>query len=318
MSSRPTRRVVLAAATLAGGIALSGCGLSGDPINGSGGNGNCPTDPPKSGPIKIGSANFPESTLVADIYAGALKAKGLKVSTTDPIGAREAYLKALTDGSVQIVPEYTNSLLTYLADKNKQKAPAVKGPDEIYAALQTTVSCNEMVLNKSAAEDSNAMVVSKETAKKWNLKTISDLAKHADEVSIAAPPEFRGREQGLVGLKSEYGLNPKSFRPLGNTSSIASALKNGQVQAANIFSTDPSIAQNGFVVLKDDKQLFGSDNVVPLVSRGSATPKVQVTLNAVSAKLTTTKLANLLKQVVVDKKPSTQVAQSFLKESGLS
>ncbi|AKU18318.1 ABC transporter substrate-binding protein [Luteipulveratus mongoliensis] len=293
-------------------LALSGCGLSGDALE-SGGGGNCDDAKPKDGPIKIGSADFPESSLIAEVYAGALKAKGVQVSTTDPIGAREAYLKALSDGSVQIVPEYTNSLLTFL-DKDAK----AKGPDEIYAALLTTIPCDELALQKSAAEDSNAMVVPKSVADKWQLKTISDLAKHANEVTIAAPAEFRTREQGLLGLKSTYNLTPKSFRPLGNPQAISTALKNGQAQAANIFSTDPSITTNGFVVLKDDKALFGSDNVIPLIAKKAATPKVQVALNAVSAKLTTTNLAQMLKEVVVDKKSAKTVAAAFLKANGLA
>lgn len=307
---RTTSLMAAAAVTV---LALSGCGLSGDALE-SGGGGSCDSaDKPKDGPIKIGSADFPESSLIAEVYAGALKAKGINASTTDPIGAREAYLKALSDGSVQIVPEYTNSLLTFL-----DKEANAKGPDEIYAALLTTIPCDQLALQKSAAEDSNAIVVPKNVADKWQLKTISDLAKHAGEITMAAPAEFRTREQGLIGLKSTYNLTPKSFRPLGNPQAIASALKNGQAQAANIFSTDPTITTNGFVVLKDDKALFGSDNVVPLIAKKAATPKVQVTLNAVSAKLTTPVLAQMLKQVVVDKKDAKAVAATFLKQNGLA
>ena len=307
---RTTSLMAAAAVTV---LALSGCGLSGDALE-SGGGGSCDNaDKPKDGPIKIGSADFPESSLIAEVYAGALKAKGINASTTDPIGAREAYLKALSDGSVQVVPEYTNSLLTFL-----DKEANAKGPDEIYAALLTTIPCDQLALQKSAAEDSNAIVVPKNVADKWQLKTISDLAKHAGEITMAAPAEFRTREQGLIGLKSTYNLTPKSFRPLGNPQAIASALKNGQAQAANIFSTDPTITTNGFVVLKDDKALFGSDNVVPLIAKKAATPKVQVTLNAVSAKLTTPVLAQMLKQVVVDKKDAKAVAATFLKQNGLA
>ncbi|YAL83555.1 ABC transporter substrate-binding protein [Dermacoccaceae bacterium W4C1] len=311
MKAQITRRAAVAAALV---TTLSGCGLSGDALDtGSGGGGSCSTDAPKAGPIKIGSANFPESGLIAQLYAGALRAKGVQASTTDPIGAREAYLKALGDGSVQVVPEYTNSLLAFLDPKLTET-----DPERIYAALRTTVPCGQVLLNKSSAEDSNAMVVTKATAQKWNLKTISDLAKHANEVTIAAPPEFRGRQQGLIGLKSDYNLTPKTFRPLANTAAIASALKNGQATAANIFSTDPSITTNGFVVLNDDKRLFGSDNVVPLVARSAATPTVQAALDGLSAKLTTTALAQMLKQVVVDKKDPAQVAQAWLKQNKLA
>lgn len=304
---RSTRRAAVLATLTALVVPLAGCGLDGNALEGGSGSGSCSTAAPKAGPIKVGSANFPESSLIAQIYAGALKAKGVNATTTDPIGAREAYLKALSDGSVQLVPEYTGSLLAFL-DKNATE----KKPAEVYAALLTTVSCNEIPLQPSQAEDSNALVVTKATADKWQLKTISDLDKHANQVTIAAPPEFRGREQGLIGLKSTYSFNPKSFLPLQTTQSIVDALKNGQAQAANIFTTDPSIKANNFVVLKDDKELFGSDQVIPLLARSAATPKVQVTLNSVSAALTTDELAEMVKQVVVDKKDSSAVAKSFL------
>lgn len=316
-SSRPhrprvPRRVALAAGAMV--PLLAACGLSGDPLDSAGGGDQaCSTEAPKAGPVKVGSADFPESGLIAELYAGALRSRGVDASTTDPIGAREAYLQALKDGSVQVVPEYTNSLLNYLDSDTK-----VKTPDAIHAALTTTVPCSQLVLQKSAAEDSNALVVTRGTAKKWNLKTVSDLAKHADEVTIAAPPEFRTREQGLVGLKSVYRMEPKSFRPIGNATTLAATLKNGQATAANIFSTDPSITTNKFVVLKDDKRLFGSDNVVPLVARSSATPTVQTTLNDLSSRLTTRQLAGMLKQVVVDKKSATTVARTWLKDHGFT
>lgn len=310
MKHTVARRTAVVAALA---MTLAGCGLSNDPLQQGGDGGACSTDKPKEGAIKIGSANFPESGLLAEIYAGALRAKGIKVSTTDPIGAREAYLKAIQDGSVQIVPEYTGSLLNYL-----DKTATVKQPDEVYAALLTTLPCSQLALRPSVAEDSNALVVTKATADKWKLKTISDLAKQADNVTIAAPSEFQGRAQGLPGLKKSYNFTPKSFRALDSTPAIVDALKNGQAQAANIFSTDPAITVNKFVTLKDDKFLFGSDQVVPLVARSAATPKVQVALNAVSAKLTTPKLAEMLKQVVVDKKDAKSVASTFLRSEGLA
>lgn len=312
MTSRRTLIAAGLAVALSGTVA--GCGLNSDPLNsGSGGDGKCSTAKPKTGTVTIGSANFPESGLIAELYAGALRAQGVKATTTDPIGAREAYLKALGDGSVQVVPEYTGSLLSYL-----DKTATQKLPDEVYAALITTIPCSQLALQPSQAQDSNSMVVTQATAKKWNLKTVSDLAEHGKEVTIAAPSEFQGREQGLPGLKTTYNLVPKSFRALGATTAIASALKNDQAQAANIFSTDPAIKANDFVVLQDDKHLFGTDQVVPLIARSAATPKVQVTLNKLSAKLTTDDLAQMVKEVVIDKKDAKSVASAYLKSKGLA
>src|SRR5699024_5203375 len=133
---------------------------------------------------------------------------------------------------------------------------------------------------------------------------------------VAAPPEFKGRHQGMKGLKSEYGITA-DFRPL-TGKSVALALKNGQVQAANIFSTDPAIKVDGFVVLKDPKHLFGSDNVVPLMSKAKATPKATKIIDAVQAKLTTDGLTQMNKKVQIDHQDPKKVAQQFLKDNGLA
>ncbi|MDE9364655.1 ABC transporter substrate-binding protein [Luteipulveratus sp. YIM 133132] len=284
----------------------TGGGAGGGSASSGAGGGSAP-----AGAIKVGAADFPESQLLAQLYAGALKAKGVNASATDPIGAREAYLTALKDGSIQVMPEYTGSLLTYL-----DKSATAKDPDQVYAALKTKLPANQVVLDKSAAEDKNSMVVSKKTADKYQLKSIADLAKHQNDITVAAPPEFKGREQGLVGLKSAYGFTPKSFRPL-KSSAVVQALKNGQADAANIFSTDPAIAENNFVVLDDPKKLFGSDNIVPLVAKANES-QVSAALNAVQAKLTTQNLSEMLKQVTVDKKDPDKVAQDFLKQQGLA
>ncbi len=173
-----------------------------------------------------------------------------------------------------------------------------------------------MALDKSAAEDKNSIVVTKETAAKWSLKSIGDLVAHQGEITVAAPPEFQTREQGLAGLKTQYNVTPKDFRAL-KGKAIVDALIGGQAQAANIFSTDPSIAANGFVTLEDPKLLFGSDNVVPLVRKDKVNDTLTAALNAVSAKLDTSTLADLVKQVDVDKKDASAVAKDFLTKNAL-
>lgn len=262
------------------------------------------------GSVAIGSANFPESTLLGEVYAQALEAKGVTVSRHFNIGNRETYLKAITGGEIDLLPEYTGSLLNYY-DKTVNETD----PQKIYDLLKSKLPQGLTILDKSAAEDKNSLAVTKETAQAWNLKAISDLKAHESELTIGAPPEFRTRAQGLVGLKNIYGITPKEFRPLDSQATV-NALKNGQVKAANIFTTDPSIVANGFVVLEDPKQLFPSDNVVPLVRTDKA-DVVKETLNAVSAKLDTPALANLVKQVVVDHKDDNVVAKEWLTSAGL-
>jgi osmoprotectant transport system substrate-binding protein len=261
--------------------------------------------------VVVGAADFSESQVLAEIYAQALSAKGITASTRPNIGSREVYLKAVEDGSVDLVPEYTGSLLSYL-----DKAATAKGSDEVYAALGKALPAGMTVLAKSAAEDKNSIVVTKETAAAWSLKEIGDLVAHQGDLVIAAPPEFQNREQGLMGLKAQYALIPKDFRPL-KGKAIVDALLGGQAKAANIFSTDPAITINGFVTLADPKLLFGSDNVVPLVRKDKANDVVTSALNAVSAKLDTPTLTDLVKQVDVDKKDAKVVAKEWLAKVGL-
>ncbi len=303
-------RTLAAGMLLAAIVPLAACGGGGDPLAPSNDTAATGASTGAAGSVKIGSADFPEAALLGEVYAQALEAKGMTVQRQFNIGSRETYLKAITGSEVDVIPEYTGSLLTFY-DKN---AKATK-PDEVYTALQAAVPSGLTVLDKSAAEDKNSMAVSKDTADAWSLTAIPDLAAHQGELSIAAPPEFKTRQQGLVGLKSVYNIVPKEFRPLQSQAAVE-ALKNGQVKAANIFSTDPSIAENGFVVLDDPESLFGSDNVVPLVREDKAS-MVKDALNAVSAKLDTSALADMVKQVVVDKKDTSEVAKTWLGSAGL-
>ena len=309
-------RFLAAGLLLAAVVPLAACGGGGDPLApatqpGAGSTGGATGGSTgAAGSVKIGSADFPEAALLGEIYAQALEAKGTSVTRQFNIGSRETYLKAITGGEVDILAEYTGSLLNFY-DKNAK----VTQPDEVYAALQKVVPQGLTVLDKSAAQDKNSLAVTKETANEWSLKAIPDLAAHQGDLTIGAPPEFKTRQQGLVGLKSVYNITPKEFRPLQSQATVE-ALKNGQVKAANIFSTDPSIAANGFVVLDDPKSLFGSDNIVPLV-RTEKAGSVKAVLDAVSAKLDTPALADMVKQVVVDKKDAAAVAKTWLTSAGL-
>lgn len=300
----PMKRTSVALAAVAGILSLAACGGTSDPLaTGS-------SSESSGGQVVVGSADFSESVLLANIYAGALKAGGINATTHTGIGAREVYLKALTDGSVQIVPEYTGALALYY-DKTFDKTD----PNEVYAALKAVLPSGLTVLEKSAAEDNDSMAVTKETATSRNLKTVQDLKAVAGGMTLGAPPEFKTRAQGIPGLEKVYGVMFKDFRPL-KGAQLVNALKNGQVQVANIFSTDPSFATEGFVALEDTQKLFGSQNVVPLVTAGVA-DKVAPILNKVSAALTTDKLAAMLKETDIDHKDPAAVAQAFLSANGL-
>ena len=299
----------LVGATLATVLALAACGGSsgGSPLGSSGGS-KAPSDT-----IVVGSANFPENVLLADIYAGALSAKGVKVSTKLNIGSRETYIPALKDGSIDLIPEYSGVLLQYF-----DKSATAVSPDDVFAALQKAVPAPLTVLDKSAAEDKDAVVVTKATATKYNLTSISDLKSVAGKLAIGGPPEWKTRQTGLPGLKAKYGVTFGSFKALDAGGPLTiQALKSGRVQAADVFTTDPNIAANGWVILQDPNNLFAAQNVLPLINSTKASDTVKTTLNAISAKLDTASLGALVKSVVLDKKDPDVVAQDWLKTAGL-
>ena len=233
--------------------------------------------------IIVGSADFPESQLLATIYAKALAAKGIAVETKLNIGSREVYIPALLDGSIDLLPEYAGATLSYL-DKNA----TAHSPADVASALKAVLPKGVSMLTPSAAQDSDSVAVTRATAEKHKLKTIADLAPVASEMVLGGPPEWKTRKEGIIGLKELYGLEFKSFKSLDVGGPLTlSALVNGQVQAANLFSTDPAIAANDLVVLDDVKNLFPAQNIVPVIATPKLSDVVTKTLDAVSAALTT-------------------------------
>ena len=305
------RTLVLAATAC---LALAACGGGGDPLKnggsggGSGGGGSSPT-------IVVGSANFTENQILAEIYAQGLQAKGVNVTKKLSIGSREAYFPGLQDGSIDLIPEYTGVLLQYL-----NKSAAETDPDAVYGALQKALPGTLTVLNKSSAEDKDAIVVTKETATKYNAASIADLAANCGQLVFGGPPEFKTRPDGIPGLQKTYNCTFKDYKALdaGGPLTVA-ALKNGDVQAADIFSTDASIVANNFVVLQDPKNNFAAQNVVPLINKSKVNDTISQTLNAISAKLTTDELTKLNAEASSDTKPSPEtVAKNWLSKNSLT
>ena len=306
---KPTRWIPTALLATAA-LALTACGGSGsDPLATSG-----DSSPAASDTIVVGSANFQENQLLAEIYAGALTAKGVKVEKKLNIGSRETYIPGLEDGSIDLIPEYSGVLLQYF----KKDATEVSS-DDVFSALKTAVPAKLTVLDQSAAEDKDAVVVTSETAQKYNLKSIGDLAPVGSKIVLGGPSEWKTRPTGVPGLKSKYGITFKSFKALDAGGPLTiNALKKGTIQAGNIFSTDPNIPANNWVQLEDPKNLFAAQNVLPLINKAKANSTVTAALNAVSSKLTTPVLADLVKQVVLDKKDPETVAKDFLTQNSLS
>ncbi|MDH6136788.1 osmoprotectant transport system substrate-binding protein [Kitasatospora sp. MAA4] len=301
LRSRATTSAVLLAAIA---LAATACSSSkSDPLSGSSkaaGSGST---------VTVGSANYPENVLLASIYSQALQAKGVKVDEKFNIGSREVIYGQLQSGNLTVLPEYNGALLQYL----DAKATAATSTD-VDAALQKALPSSLEVLNSSAAEDKDSLTVSQATADKYSLKSITDLTAQAANFTIGGQPEFKSRREQQ--FKDVYGLTFKDWKPTADTT--ANALKDGSLQVGDVFTTDPRILQLGLVTLTDPKNLFGAQNVTPLVNKAGVNQTVTDTLNAVSAKLDTPGLVALMKKVSIDKDDPSAVAKDWVKANGLS
>ncbi|MGJ9402203.1 ABC transporter substrate-binding protein [Arthrobacter sp. KK5.5] len=307
-----TRLALSVAAGLAATLALASCG-GGDPLA---------DDEPQataSGvdrPLVIGSADFPESQIIAELYAGALNAADIEATTTPGIGAREAYVEAVKDGSADVVPDYSGNLLLFF----DAEATAVSAGD-IRTALDEALPEGLGVLEASSAEDKDSLVVTSATATEYSLTSIEDLAEVCDELVFGAPPEFKTRAYGLPGLEEKYGCTPKSFEPIadGGGPLTIKALISDQVQVADVFTTSPSIADNSLVVLEDPKDNFIAQQVLPLVNTEVVGEAAAEQLNRVSAELTTEDLIDLNRSVSGDAKlEPAEAAAEWLQEKGFT
>lgn len=300
------RKTAFSAGILLAALALSACGGSDDPLADEPGDDGS-TAAGGSG-VAIGSANFPGNVLLAEIYAAALEDAGVEVTKTLNIGNRETYIAGLEDGSIDLIPEYTGALTVYL----NPDAEATES-DAIFAELQEALPDGLTVLEPSAAEDKDAVVVTRETADQYSLTAIGDLAPEAPNLVLGGPPEWAERPSGVPGLSEVYGLEFASFRPLAAGSNLTvQSLLNGQIDAANIFTTDPAIAENDLVVLEDPESLFAAQNVVPLISEDAVTPEIETALNEVSSSLTTEELSAMMSEVITDGQDPATVARSFV------
>ena len=262
--------------------------------------------------VTVGSANFPENEILADIYADALAKAGARVVTKLDIGSREIYFKEIQNGSLNVFPEYNGALLDYLdPSSTASSTPAVA------TALTAALPPSLQALQPAPAQDADSITVTAAFAAKHHLKGIADLKAIERQVTIGADPNFATREQGLIGLKRLYGITLK-LRLLDESGPLdIAALNAGSIQAADIFTTDPAISKYHYVTLVDPKHLFPAENITPIINKDVATPLVVGTLNAVSAALTTSDLIQLVAGVENDHVDAATVADAFVTQEHL-
>lgn len=291
-------------------LGLAGCGGGGNQL-GSNNAGSSPA-PSKVSSITVGSADFSESQLLAEIYGQALAAKGIEVKKKPNIGNRETYMAAIKDGSVDLVPEYTGAALAYF-DKNSTETD----PQKAYDALKKALTPGLEILAMSPATDEDTIVVTKATADKYSLKSIGDLK--GKNLVAGGSSEFKVRTAGLKGMKEKYGVDFKDYKTLdaGGPLSIK-ALETNQIQVTDLFTTQAVIKDKGWVQLEDPQNILPPNNIVPLIRTDHKSDDVSATLNAVDAKLTTDDLTALVKRIDVGKESADAVAKDWLSKNPLS
>jgi osmoprotectant transport system substrate-binding protein len=267
--------------------------------------------------IVLGTKNFPEEYVLGQLYKQALEAKGFSVTYKENIGSTELIQTSLTSGKINMYPEYTGVVVQDVFH-HASSAKTAQGTYRLAKQLEATKGFT--LLNPTPFFDTDQVAVTDATAKKYGLKTISDLKK-AGTFKFGAFPECKTRNTCLPGYKRAYGLKTVTFVPLAGISAYA-ALDAGKILAADVFSTDPPLAKpSKYTVLTDPKHVTGFQNVAPIVKTSVVNAlgsKFTSTVNAVSAKLTLKAIIAMNKAVIVDKQSAAKVAGSFLKANGLA
>lgn len=318
---RRAATVTTSGLALAAVLALSGCS-GGDSLEDSGG-GKSDTGGKKSGKeLTVGSADFTESKLLAQMYAQVLRKAGYKAHL-QTVQNRELYEPALEKGRLDIVPEYAATMAEFLnTKKNGPKAKPVASPSKkkTMRALRRLAEPRGLrVLKSGAAVDQNAFAVSRDFARKHHLKTLSDLGKDGTKVRVAAGDECKTRPYCQPGLEKKYGINVNGIDPKGvGTVQSKQAVERGTDQMVLVTTTDASLDAHDLVLLDDDKKLQNADYIVPMLNTKQADkPTVRTALNKLNQKLTTADLTSLNKQVDNKRRKPKDVARQYLTKEGL-
>ncbi|QXJ19503.1 protein kinase [Actinomadura graeca] len=312
-------RILIVATALALSGAVAAAAVLWPRQGGSGGRRPAVAGPPSTARrITVGSANFPESVLLSEIYAQKLEAGGRSVVRRRGIGSRETYYPLARSGEIDVVPEYNGALASYVGALDLDAGAPATTPS-VNAALRTELPAPLEILDSAKAEDKDAIVVTRRTVTRYGLTSLAGLAEVSDGFVLGGTPEAETRHQGMIGLRAVYGARFKDFQPFRHDDfgTLADLLEKGSLQAAQMFTTDPALRARDFVVLDDPKRLFGAQNVTPLVNRGGVDGAARAALDAVSAKLTTDDLRYMNARVEVNRDPVEAVAKAWLVQNGL-
>lgn len=267
-------------------------------------------------PVKIGSKNFTEQFIVAEIYAQALEKAGIEVEKRLNLGATQIAHTALTSGEIDLYPEYTGTALAAVV-----KGELAGSADDIYAEVKKHYEdkLGLTLLKPTAINNGYAIILLPEKAEEFKLKTLSDLGPASKDLTFGAEGTFGERKDGLPGLEKVYGIKFKEFVQFAKLGIRYSALTSKQIDVSFGFSTDWQIEDNKLAVLDDDKGLFPPYYLVPVVRQDALAknPKIAETLDKIAPLLTNEKMRALNAAVERDRKEPADVAAEFLKSEGL-
>jgi osmoprotectant transport system substrate-binding protein len=320
--SRGTFRVLLALLALLAALAMAACGDDDDdddePAGGGGQEASESADMPGEGkpPVTLGTKDFTEEFVLGELYKQALEAKGYTVNLKKNIGSTEIIDKALTSDEIDGYPEYLGVAVAVVARKDI----IPKSDEETYElAKEFYEGRGQVISEQTPFFDVDAIATTKEFAEQNGLKTVADLKK-LDSFTVGARPEFRDRFQGLKGMRSEYGLNNAQFKQLALGIQYQ-ALDSGDVDSANVFSTDAQLASGKYTVLEDPKGVFGYQHVAMVMNEDKfeqlGGQQFFDVIDEVSALLTNEAMISMNKAVAIDKQDEAEVARSFLEANGL-
>ena len=320
--SRGTFRVLMALLALLAALALAACGDDDDDDGGSGGGGQ-EQDQASSGmpgegkpAVTLGTKDFTEEFVLGELYKQALEAKGYKVNLKKNIGSTEIIDKSLTSGQIDGYPEYLGVSVAVVARQDI----IPKSDQETYELAQEFYEERGQVISaQTPFFDVDAIATTKEFADENGLKSVADLKKLGG-FTVGARPEFRDRFQGLKGMRSEYGLDNAQFKQLALGIQYQ-ALDSGDVDSANVFSTDAQLASGKYTVLEDPKGVFGYQHVAMVMNKDKfeqlGGQDFFGVIDEVSALLTNDAMISMNKAVAIDKQDEAEVARSFLEANQL-
>ena len=297
------KRTMMTMATIAASaLALAACG-SAESVGG-----NASTEGSENGQttLVVGSQDYYSNEIIAEAYAQALEGAGFTVDRQLRIGQREVYMPELEAGAIDVFPEYTGNLLQYL-DQNA----TARSSDEVYDALRSTLPKGLRALEQAGATDQDSYVVTADFAAAHSLTSIGDLA-NAGALTLGGNSELQTRPYGPTGLSQTYGVTV-GFTPIEDSGGplTIKALKDGDIQLANIYSSDPALADGTLRVLQDPKGLFLASHVVPLAS-SRVNDDAAAVINRVSAAMDASDLVEMNRASTADQKSASQIAREWL------